>query len=70
MLFDYIEVFYNRQRLHSAFDYTSPVQFENNWTQQYFTEFLSTKSGKDHWSLAWTLVASRIPAARDTEHST
>ena len=33
-IFDYIEVFYNRQRLHSTLDYHSPVEFEekNNVT--------------------------------------
>jgi transposase InsO family protein len=27
-IFDYIEVFYNRQRLHSSLDFLSPAQFE------------------------------------------
>ena len=27
-IFDYIEVFYNRQRLHQAIDYVSPVRYE------------------------------------------
>ncbi len=27
-IFDYLEVWYNRQRLHSALDYTSPAIFE------------------------------------------
>ena len=31
-LFRYIELFYNRERLHSALDYRSPIQFEKYWT--------------------------------------
>jgi len=31
-IFEYIEVFYNRQRRHSALGYLSPVQFENQLT--------------------------------------
>lgn len=27
-VFDYIEVFYNRQRLHQTLDYVSPMQYE------------------------------------------
>jgi transposase InsO family protein len=27
-LFDYIEVFYNRQRLHSSLGYLCPIEFE------------------------------------------
>jgi len=27
-IFEYIEVFYNRQRLHSTLEYRSPVEYE------------------------------------------
>lgn len=33
-LFDYIEVFYNRQRRHSAIGYLSPAEFERRWALQ------------------------------------
>jgi len=33
-LFDYIEVFYNRQRIHSASDYLSPTAFEARYQAQ------------------------------------
>ena len=26
-IFEYIEVFYNRERLHSALDYMTPIQY-------------------------------------------
>lgn len=32
-IFEYIEVFYNRQRLHSSNNYMSPVDFENQLLQ-------------------------------------
>ena len=41
-LFHYIELFYNRERLHSALDYRSPIQFEQDWTKQNFTDNVST----------------------------
>lgn len=30
-IFEYIEVFYNRQRAHSTVGYLSPEAFENEW---------------------------------------
>lgn len=33
-IFDYIEVFYNRQRSHSYLDYLSPDEYESKWMEQ------------------------------------
>ncbi len=33
-VFEYIELFYNRVRRHSALNYTSPVDYENQFTRK------------------------------------
>jgi putative transposase len=33
-IFDFIEVFYNRQRRHSTLGYISPVEFEKKFDQE------------------------------------
>ena len=33
-IFEYVEVFYNRQRRHSTLGYVSPMAFEKQWQQQ------------------------------------
>jgi transposase InsO family protein len=37
-LFEYIEVFYNRSRRHSALGYNSPVQFLENWIGEHVAQ--------------------------------
>jgi putative transposase len=32
-IFEYVEVFYNRQRRHSTLGYVSPTDFEKHWLQ-------------------------------------
>lgn len=32
-IFEYVEIFYNRQRLHSTIDYLSPEEYESRWKQ-------------------------------------
>ena len=36
--FEYIEVFYNRKRMHSTLGYKSPIQFLNDWISAQHTE--------------------------------
>lgn len=33
-VFEYIEVFYNRQRAHSFLEYVSPEEYKRNWRKQ------------------------------------
>jgi putative transposase len=33
-IFEYIEVFYNRERLHSSLSYMSPAEYERQWIEQ------------------------------------
>ena len=43
-IFEYIEVFYNRQRRHQSLDYLSPMDYENS---RLLLNLLSVKSGLD-----------------------
>lgn len=40
-LFHYIELFYNREGMHSALGYKSPLQFERDWMQGDTTQNVS-----------------------------
>jgi putative transposase len=40
-IFEYVEVFYNRKRLHSTLGYCSPTNFEKKWGQTKDVSFLS-----------------------------
>lgn len=38
-IFEYIEIFYNRQRRHSTLNYLSPMEFEKRWFMQQVVSF-------------------------------
>ena len=43
VIFEWIEVFYNRQRLHSTLGFKSPVEFERSWSREQMLNLVSTK---------------------------
>ena len=47
-IFDYIETFYNRTRLHSSLDYQSPINFESklNLVARWFKHWIQPDCGK------------------------
>jgi hypothetical protein len=46
-IFEYIEIYYNNQRLHSALDYHTPHQYESAWNAETNT-FSKQKIIKEH----------------------
>lgn len=44
VIFEWIEVFYNRKRLHSTLGFKSPVEFEKDWSRAQMLNSVSTKS--------------------------
>jgi putative transposase len=44
VVFEWIEVFYNRKRLHSTIGYKSPAAFEESWYKAQVPNFMSTTS--------------------------
>ena len=52
-IFEYIEIYYNNQRLHSALDYQTPKQYEAAWKAAK-SIFIEEKGNKK------TLIKSRV----------
>jgi putative transposase len=46
-IFDYIEIFYNRQRLHSSLGYRSPVEYERKLMAENTAPYVSDLPGQD-----------------------
>ena len=66
-VFDYIEVFYNRKRLHSSLGYKSPVEFETEWAATQAKDMqaspnnqVSTKPGQLHLAVECDKPRNRV----------
>lgn len=65
-IFNYIETFYNRTRIHSSLDYQSPTNFESKQTQIYPLTNCPRKQGKPspHYRHNWVILIGWLSMAR------
>ena len=58
-LFDHLEVFYNRQRIHSAIGYQTPLACEQQWNENALTEISNGPLGAVIQQLTLNYVSTK-----------